>query len=290
MSRLRVGAINYINPLPLFAGFQQGECGGDFEWVPHIPAKLNQDLVKGKLDLSLISVETYLSQPEKLHPLPQFGVAAIKEVRSVHLYSRYPLDQLSTALNGAKVGHTTQGASSLKLLSLLFRDHWKVQVDLAPLSLGNEIEEGKHFPAFLLIGDQALATPHIPGYHTIDLVTQWNQLTGLPFVFAIFAARKEVWDQRPDEILSFIDAVEKSLSWSMSHEGALIRLAQKKQVLPEQKLREYFKLLRYRLGDDEKSALQYFTDLRNNNKSLSRIDHDSHLNRASRPLYSGTAH
>lgn len=268
MSRLRAGLIDYINPFPLFAGIEWGHITCELDWRRGVPTEINRALIEGSVDVALISVASYLEHADQLELLPSFGVAAEKTVGSVHLYTRYPPEEL----HGLSVGYTSQSASSVGLLRLLFREYWKVDVHMVPLSGELELQAGQQLPAFLLIGDQSFMHPEIHAYQTIDLVSVWDKLTNLPFVFATFAARKNVVSTRSDELNAFLQAIGESLCWSENHLDQIIVWAQKKLDCSQARLRSYFQGLRYRLGERELLGLEHFSKLYKPSDSVSRVE------------------
>lgn len=249
---LRVGCVEYINALPIHFPFQGGHipCSSAFTFA--IPSVLNGLLRENKLDVALSSSVEYLDGNYRL--VPGFGIVGLQQVLSVNLYTRLPVN----ALEGARIGLTHHSAASISLLKVLFRHHWRVAPQLEPLDR-KELLTG--YDAFLLIGDEALEQLTIPGFQTIDLATAWHEMTGLPFVFAVFSARNEVSFSSLEILQQELDA---ALAWSSAHREAIEKAAMKQCQMTPELVRNYYTVLGYRLGSQEIESLELFRKLRHN--------------------------
>ena len=125
------------------------------------------------------------------------------------------------------------------------------------------LPEAEHVPlheeadAKLLIGDAALRsvfedpTPHY------DLGRLWQERTGLPMVYAVFACP----DPPPDGILEVEQALLESHRVSRAEPEALARQASVRYGYPAGFLARYFEKLRYRFGPRERAGLLTFFEL-----------------------------
>jgi chorismate dehydratase len=250
--RLRVGHLNYLNALPLYTGLQQIGCTARL--VPGCPSELNAKLEQGELDLSLVSSYAYLCQMEEWALLPGFCIAAEKRVLSVNFYHRCPISEL----DGATIAVTPDSSSAVELLKILCEVFWKIKPRFEPLL---DLSKATHYPAFLLIGDQALFHPCYVGYETLDLAAAWYEKTVLPMTFALFAVRRSVMESRGDEVYAFARELAKSLAWSEVHLDQVIQLATLRHPLPRDRFADYYQLLRYHLNKPEWNGLQTFATL-----------------------------
>lgn len=141
------------------------------------PANLVADLNAGKADVALIPVAHLFSHPE-LVMLEGLGVAADGPVKSVLLKCNVPVDQIRT------VGRDPASATSNALAELLLRNHYGRDVEM------HEFQTMKDPDAAVVIGDRALCSDPAPA-GDIDLAEAWKAMTGLPFVFAVWAVRKD---------------------------------------------------------------------------------------------------
>lgn len=235
----RVGMLAYINALPFHLPYRLGELKTKKHFTYAIPSSLNSQLRAGKLDMALTSCAEYFDGD--YHLLPDFCISAHKEILSVNLYIRGSIDK-------ARIGLTHHSATSVSLLHVLCKHFWKVEPHFVPL-----VEE-ETFDGFLLIGDEALKQMTIPSYQTIDLAAAWYEATGLPFVFAVMAARGDV----ACEMHEF----EAALKWSEANRERLVEVAQTQCPLPKALINRYYDTCHYRLGEKELEGLQLFQQLR----------------------------
>ncbi len=187
----RVGLPRYANVAPLTRFLS----ARDFELVFAVPTELNARLAEGSLDLSLVSSVFYLEHQAAFGLLPDFSVAVLGRVYSVNLFSRVPPEAVR------RVALTTESATSVRLLKLLLGEG----VLYRRADGGLELLEA--FDGVLLIGDRAVqayasllaalpenvhALPERPGgVYVSDLAELWYRRTRLPFVFALWAYRRE---------------------------------------------------------------------------------------------------
>ncbi|KAB2968286.1 MAG: menaquinone biosynthesis protein [Thermoanaerobaculia bacterium] len=178
---LRVGIVHYVNSRPLAYGLLRGDAGGELACELLAPAAIADRLRAGTLDVGLVpSIE--LSRIPGLRVVPGLAIAATHEVRSVLLVSRVPVGEIrSVALDD-------NSRTSAALVRILLEERYGLRpeyrpahADLEPMLAGAD--------AALLIGDPALAVPR-ERYVVLDLAGEWLELTGRPFVFAVWAVRR----------------------------------------------------------------------------------------------------
>lgn len=241
---MRIGCVQYINALPLYFPF----VSKSVQLVYDVPSTLNSQLQNKKLDGALTSSVEYLDG-EYQAPL-DFGIVASNRVLSVNLYTQHHL----SSLNGMRVGLTTQSATSISLLKVLCHHHWKIKPCFEPLK-----GPFSSYAAILLIGDEALENQTISGFQTIDLAEAWYEMTGLPFVFALFALQPEI---KLETLEPFKKELNSALQWSESHPAEIQQEAIKRCHMAPPLVDLYFSLLRYRLGQEERKGLELFRILR----------------------------
>jgi putative periplasmic solute-binding protein len=237
---MRIGIVEYINALPFHLPYKIGELKTPHSLEYAIPSLLNYRLRTGVLDAALTSSSEYLDGPYS--HMPRFCIGSQKEILSVNLYLR-------GELNGARIGLTHHSATSIALLKVLCHHFWKVKPRFVPLVKGGE------YDGMLMIGDDALKHMTIPDCRTIDLAASWYEATGLPFVFAVIAARdgKGICEE----------VFEAALSWSVENRPRLIDAACDQSKLPKALIDRYYNLCTYRLGEKEILGLKLFEKLRN---------------------------
>jgi chorismate dehydratase len=222
VSSLRCGRIRYTNDLPIYAAFDEGVIEYPGTLHADVPSRLNAALLRGDLDLSPISAFTWAANPEQLVLLPDLCIGARDEVVSVVLVSPVPPAQLDRT----PVYISEESASGRYLLHVIlerrFGVHPEYRDELRPMKRAVIGE-----PA-LLIGDSAIdAIERFPADQVYDLGKLWHEWTGQQTVFAVWAARRDVYDRDPAAIAACMHALTDSYTWSRSHMDAVVALAQR---------------------------------------------------------------
>jgi len=185
LPKLRVGIVNYLNSKPLAWGFLKGHHADLFVPSYHPPALVARLLGQGNLDIGLIpSIE--VQRIPDLRVLPDLCIAATQEVRSVLMVSKVAPRKVR------KVALDQNSRTSVALLRILLRERFGLNPDPEYIPERPEIDQMlAEADAALIIGDPALKIERAR-YQVIDLAAEWRELTGLPFVFAVWAVRPEV--------------------------------------------------------------------------------------------------
>jgi chorismate dehydratase len=231
---LRLGRISYANMAPVFYELD----GIGLEQISGVPTELNAKLLAGEVDVAPISSIVYARNADRLRLLPRLCVSTEGAVDSIQLITRKPLDQVRS------VAITPESATSVVLTRVLLGE-----VELVPLDQPAD--------ATMLIGDAALhsafddPTPHY------DLGRLWQERTGLPMVYAVWACREGV-----EEGLEELERAHlRSLALSRAEPEALARRASAEYGWPAGFLARYFEKLRYHFGPRERQGLVRFFEL-----------------------------
>lgn len=182
-SKIRVGAVSYLNTKPLVYGFEKGEMNEAVELSFEYPSLLAEKLLANEIDIGLIPVAAIPSLPES-HIITDLCIGANGTVASVCLFSEVPIEKIET------IYLDYQSRTSVALLKVLLLEYWKVTPQLLPASPGYQ-EKINGAVAGLVIGDRAFAQRKKSTY-IYDLAEAWTILTGLPFVFAAWVANKKL--------------------------------------------------------------------------------------------------
>lgn len=254
---MRVGRIGYINCAPVYGAIDRGVVtlppGG--ELVTGTPAELNDLLVAGELDLSVISAIEYARHAKELLLLPDLAISCDGPVRSVALFSKQPVRNL----NDRTVLLSASSRTSVALLDLLCRDVWKIKPKFAEARAeAQDLETLGALPheAVLVIGDAALQLAAANTYaHRYDLGEEWKRWTGKPFVFAVWAARRSA---DPAAVARGHASLVASRDWGLQHLDELADEAAHSCNVPRTTCRQYFSGLDYAFTDRHRSALNDF--------------------------------
>jgi chorismate dehydratase len=108
-------------------------------------------------------------------------IASDGETLTVRVFSQVPPDRVRTLWVDPD-SHT-----SIALARVLWQELYGCKLDVRPLESG--LTDLGGLEAVLLIGDKVV-DPRRGGFaHQVDLGSAWRKLTGLPFVFAVWATR-----------------------------------------------------------------------------------------------------
>lgn len=245
---LRLGRVRYINCEPVYHALEHGRVEADCSIRDGTPAELNAGLRTGELDVSVISVMEAVLRPEAYRILPELAIACDGDVESVLLLGRRPAEEL----DGEPVALTRHSLTSVYLVKLLLEKAYRVH----PRYLG---DEGAALAAArLVIGDEALrAAPASP--HRLDLGGAWRTLTGLPFVFAVWAARAEVYAAAPEAVRAVHRALLVAKAQTRADPEAMLALAQARTGLSAGACRRYLtERLCFELGPRHREGLRTF--------------------------------
>lgn len=179
LAPFRVGSVPYLNSVPLTRGLEN-----EVVYLP--PSQLAEKLRADELDAALVSITEVLFN-DRYDVLDGIAVASLGEVFSVFLAHRIPLDEV-------KIIHCDPASlTSINLLKTILAERGHT-VEFAPLT--NYAEATGH-DAVLLIGNPAIEFRRAgPPHEILDLGAAWHDLTGLPFVYAIWALRRGVENEQ----------------------------------------------------------------------------------------------
>lgn len=248
---MKVARIPYLNAEPFYAGWG---AAPPFEVVDMVPSALGRAARAGEIDGGLMATADYLELENDFELVdPKMGVAARRHVRSVVLLSNDP----PSGLDGRRIGVTGESSTSVQLLKLLARARWKIDPVWVPEHEFGGDPRGQ-VAGLLLIGDRALeamAAPDRLGWaRTTDLATEWWAWHELPFVFAVWVARKTLPKRERDRFAGFLAG---SLAVGRLQIPELVVTHPGSLGSPEV-LRRYLEHFDYRLDDAELAAIDRF--------------------------------
>ncbi len=241
-SPLHCGRIKYTNDLPIYAAFDVGAIRYPGSLHADVPARLNAMLLAGELDLSPISAYTWAANFRELVLLPDLCIGARDEVVSVVLVS--PL--APALLDGAQVFVTEESASGRHLLRVILERRYGVRPTYVDAPRPNE--RALAGEPTLLIGDAAIdAILRFPPDLVYDLGTLWHEWTGHQTVFAVWAARRDVFERDAGAIGACMHALTDAYTWSRSHGPQVVELAQRAIARPPGFYETYYGKLNFML-------------------------------------------
>jgi chorismate dehydratase len=252
-AKARLGRISYLNVLPIYFALEHLFAENGFKLVRGTPAELNALMRRGEIDLGSISAMEYGRGAGEYLLLPDLSISSRGPVGSVLLFSRVPFRQL----HGRTVKVSAASASGAALVKVLLAQLFKVRPEYRRGPLDQEWPADT--AAVLAIGDEALRLQQAAVMpYELDLGEAWQGLTGLPFVFGVWAVRRSFAKARPEETFALHRLLLRSKTWGLGSLAKLSRLvAAPFGMTPEQVL-AYFHQLDYALGPEHERGLRTF--------------------------------
>jgi chorismate dehydratase len=242
---MKLGRIPWINCYPVYAAVDQGIVSMPAELVTGTASELNELLAAGALQVSVVSAVEYARNAATYHLLPDLAISCDGPVHSVALFSKRPVEELT----GCTVLLSASSRTSVLLLELLCRHRWKIHPHFASARAEApdlETLAGLPHDAVLVIGDAALHLSTQSVYPVrVDLGSEWKEWTGLPFVFAVWAARREV---TPKSAGVIHERLIESRAWGLGHLDLLATTAARNTGVSEAVCRAYLGDLDYALS------------------------------------------
>ena len=237
----RIGAVQYLNTKPLVYGL----AARGIDVVYDLPSRLADQLSAGLLDVALIpSIELFRGAAYRV--VSDACIGCRGPVMSVKLFFRTRPDRVVRLA----VDEGSRTSATLARI-LLAEQHGVVpQLELLPIGAGLDDTSAD---AVLLIGDRAIGSQRGSFQLIWDLGDEWCRWTGLPFVFAVWAARPGIDVRAIEPILAAArDAGRSNLASIAAAEAAPHGL-----TVPQclSYLRDN---LHYDLGGRERAALVRF--------------------------------
>ncbi len=179
----------------------------EVDLVMDYPANVASMLLNDEIDIGLVPI-AILPALKEYHIISDYCIACDGEVASVCLFSEVPINEITTILLDY------QSRTSVALLKILLKDHWCIDPILVEASPGYE-SAISGATAGLVIGDRALEQRNQSKY-CYDLGLGWKDLTGLPFVFAVWVSNKPMGEQ-------FIEKFNMSNALGISQINAVVK-------------------------------------------------------------------
>ena len=270
MTKLRISIVQYLNTAPLVWGFTNGPLRGKYDLSFTVPSQCAEHLRTGSVDVAIIPAIEY-QRIDNLVILPDMAIASKKQVRSLLIIAKKPIEQVKRfALDGSS-------RSTQALTRILCAEKWKIAPEFfeAPPDLSAMLERAD---AALLIGDPALrisvgiekdSWPGVDGQtlcqaamlgittsellYVYDVVGEWRSLTGLPAVLAFWAARRDI--ATPELTADFL----ASWDFGLSRIPEICFDAERELELPQRTLESYLRHnIDFSLDEENRRGLELY--------------------------------
>ena len=202
MTKIRISAISYTNTKPFIFGINNKPELLEYAEIEYdSPSNAALKLISGEADLGIIPVAALPYVPN-LELVSDFCIGADGAVNSVFVFSNMPLESIKT------IRLDLQSRTSNNLAKVLEKFYWNKGIEfISPES--PEIAD-----AIVQIGDRTFISRSLYAYK-YDLAEEWKSFTGLPFVFAVWAANKKLESK-------FITLFNDAISFGVSHRKEVI--------------------------------------------------------------------
>ena len=237
--KIRVGAVSYLNTKPLVYGFDHGMMAESIDLKIDFPSKIASMLLNDEIDVGLVPV-AIIPEMKEYYIVSDYCIGSAGEVASVCLFSEVPVDKIERILLDY------QSRTSVELLKILIKNYWHTDPVFENTS-GNYQSGISGTTAALVIGDRALEQRKKSTY-IYDLGAEWEEYTGLPFVFAAWISNKKL-----DE--TFITDFNKANVAGLNNIDAVVR----ENNFPVFNLKDYYtEYISYNLDEPKKDGLALF--------------------------------
>ena len=250
----RVCAVSYVNTAPLVWGLEHGPQQGLVELEYAKPADCAERLRAGEADVGLVPIIELARQPD-LTVVPGGCIACHGPVRSILLVCKKPFADVEsiTVDSGSR--------TSVALVQILAHELYGVAPAVRPHApqLDKMLQAAD---AALIIGDPALRLdPSMCDWrgqpvHVYDLGAEWQALTGLPMVFAVWAANPI------DDAAASVAALTGSATYGQGHMEEIVANESARLGFETDLVRQYLtRNIRYELGVTESEAMGTYLSL-----------------------------
>lgn len=197
----RVAAVSYLNTVPFIYGIEHAHSlRADLLLSP--PSANVEAFLNGFADIALIpsAAVPHLADAQIV---TKYCLGAHNPVRTVVILSHSPIENID------RLYLDSHSRTSVLLSKILCDELWHIKPDFVHMDDYSVVDAPAGGDAFLLIGDKVFDYENRFAYK-YDLAEAWENMTGLPFVFAVWVARPGV----PDEN---INALEEALAYGVAH-------------------------------------------------------------------------
>lgn len=244
-ARIKVSAVSYINSFPFIYGLENSAVADRIELQLDNPAACADKLKSGEVDLGLIPVAEIPNVPNA-RVIGNYCIGAEGPVESVCLYSEVPLEEIETVLLDP------ESRTSVRLARILAQKKWNILPKWKAAQSGFESSISGS-TAGVVIGDRAFKLNEKELLRW-DLSEEWQELMGLPFVFAAWVANKDL----PS---AFEEQFDQALKHGLNHKPEAMEKHLNSQSDLQSKLDYVNHRIQYLLDERKHQALERFLSM-----------------------------
>ena len=245
--------VNFINTAPIYETWKQTVHRPEWRVTEAPPSELNRLLSQGELDLGFVSSHEYGADPAKYQILGDLSISATGAVGSVFLFSKHRPEELS----GKTVYLSPLSQTSNSLIKIILEEFYQVRPNYAVSNF--QAKPAASETALLAIGDRALRLLEDDCFPIVlDLSQIWQQHTGLPFVFAVWAVRQEFCLKQAGCIAEIHGELLRCLRQGKENLPAICELVAPRIPMEVGQCQTYLSNMEYDLGPQKVKALELF--------------------------------
>ena len=189
-----IAAVSYLNTIPFLYGIRHAaDLRAELLLSP--PNGCAEAFDSRKADIALIPVGGLAEIADKdFDIVTSWCIGAEGPVRTVVLTGDSPMKDIR------RVWLDSHSMTSVRLAKYLAAKYWNIRPEWADLTDYSVVENAAPGDAFVLIGDKVFENEG-RFKNTWDLAAEWEKHERLPFVFAVWVARKSV----PEETIAALE-------------------------------------------------------------------------------------
>ena len=201
MDQLKITAVSYLNTFPFVYGILRSGLLENYRLDLDVPSVCAEKLNSGDADIALVPVGA-VPDMKQASIITDYCIGAVSKVKTVLLLSQEPLDRIK------KVHLDHDSRTSVVMVKVLASKYWKISPGWIQLNPGQS-NDPSSYESIVAIGDKTFGMADKFKY-CYDLAEEWISFTSLPFVFAVWLAKKKL----PETI---VRSLNNALAYGVSH-------------------------------------------------------------------------
>jgi chorismate dehydratase len=248
----RLASVSFLNARPLIYGLENDPR---VALSLDVPSRLIDRLRDRTADVALLPTIDYQRLPD-LRIIPAGGIGCDGPTLTVRIFSQRPIERI-TALACDPDSHT-----SVALARIILAERYGLVPEFIDLTRAT----GRAEEARLLIGDKVVCEEPAGFRHQFDLGAEWKRLTGLPFVFAVWTAPRNV------ELGDLPSRLARAKDAGIRHVRELVERYAVPAGWPARLALQYLtNYLRFDISDSQLDAIECFHALASKHGVIDRV-------------------
>ncbi len=197
-------------------------------------------------------------RPRTYLVLPDLSISSYGEVKSVLLFSKYPL----SGLNFKRISVSSASATSSALIKIILESFLLLKKVEYLTSSAPPEDAWKNSDAVLLIGDEALIlTNKLKADFVYDLGKLWFELTGLPFVFALWIVRRDSFNSNRERLKQIYGVLLNAKKRFLKDRNYFLNGLPQLKVMDKTQILDYWNTINYDLTEEHIKSINKFYKL-----------------------------